>query len=129
MNHPEKVSDSAKVWLFERLIKNLYHSRGGIEYRFHNINEENMNSNHGFITIKDVDIDQMPNICDVCDEGLSQNIEASVVPDEFRKEFYEEDAVTGAIDVDIWFNFNPYVEIDRLKSILSKDKQEISENA
>ena len=99
----KEMTDKQKVYLLERILKNLYHGKV-IMYRLHSTEGPEPDYDlYGYITITDVNTSTMPNICDICDPGLSENLHAEIREVEWRKEM-RIDAEEAQIDVEIWFH-------------------------
>ena len=119
----KETSDKLKIWILERVLKNLYHAES-VKCSFLDVNDENPNKCFGYITIKDVDLDQSPEVCDVCDEGLRQEVNTEIVSrKEELSEYFGKNRV--AINIDIWFELNPHVEIERLENLLKMKEEQL----
>ena len=99
-----------------------------MEYRRLGSDEENdvYVKDYGYITIKNVDHDNIPKINDCCDDGLNITLHTRVQPNE-----YFPGEVEAVIDAEIWIGLNHYQEVidqrkileDNAKLIAAKDEE------
>jgi hypothetical protein len=117
----QEISDKLKVWLLERILKSLYEAKD-IRYIFHNMDEDNPNNSHGFLTLVDIHKWDCPKIVEYYDEGLSDEIDTEMGD---APEWLIEigaDEKRAILNYEIWFTFDPYEEIERLKKELEESK-------
>jgi hypothetical protein len=112
MPKDNEIPAEAKAWLLERIIKDLYAAKD-LEYRFHTLDVKDFNNSHGFITLVDVDRD-CPQIIEWYDEGLHGEFDAEIIraPEWLIEAGHGEEQ--AALCYEIWFSYNPRVEIEKL---------------